>query len=776
VENVTAVGSGAPPAPLTGIDRGLRWTLFAVVIAALVILVYGTIAVYRDAPPIPDRVVAPGGEVLYTGDDIRAGKEIFQREDLMDFGSLYGNGAYFGPDWNTDYLVIERDAAREAWTQSRYGLPYDELDADEQALVDGAVATHLKTNRYADGTLALTEPQATAFQTARERYRALFTDGDRSLGLPAGVVENAAEAHQLTAFFGWTAWTSVALRPGEDYSYTNNWPYEPGVGNEPTDGVWFWSWASIAGTILLIAASVVVYRRLIGPMERQEHAAPATISDGGEVPATTPSQRWTWAWFLVVPLLLLLQGLVGTLLAHYYAEREGFFGLDTVSLLPFHVLRAWHLQLAISWIAAAWLGAGLFLAPLIGGREPRWQRFLVIALLAAVVVVVVGALVGVFIGVMTDIGPFWFWFGNQGLEYIQLGRVFQIGLFAGLLIWAAVLLRAFWPGLRAARSWTRVEHLLVYAAASIGLVYAFGMIPPLAVEPSPTVTDYWRWWVVHLWVEGTFEFFTVAAIGYALLRMGLASRGLVERVIYFELILVMASGIVGMGHHFYWIGEPALWVALGGMFSMAEVIPLIFLLVRAWQELRLIRATGEAFPQRVAFGFFTAAAAWNFVGAGVLGGVINPPIVSYFEHGQFLTSAHGHASMFGAFGMLALGLVYFSVRSMLPADRWSDRLGFAALISFNAAIVLWLALNLLPVGIPQVLATIENGYAYSRSLAFYETVGIWQWARLPGDLAYLAGAVMLLADLARKFWIWRSLHREEVTRARAVARVLAMRP
>jgi nitric oxide reductase subunit B len=770
------VDRGAPP-PVTGIDRGLRWTLFAVVIAALVILGVGTVAVYRGQPPIPDQVVGADGRVLYSGDDIRAGKEIFQREDLMDFGSLYGNGAYFGPDWNTDYLVIERDASRAAHSASLFGGEYAQLTPDQQGTVDEAVTTELKTNRFADGTLELTESQTAAYDIALVTYRGLFSDGDRSLGLPAGVVENDTEAQQLTAFFGWTSWTSVALRPGEDYSYTNNWPYEPGVGNEPTSGVWFWSWASIAGTVLLIAGAYLVYRRLISPMARQEHAVSAPAPDSDETPVTTPSQRWTWAWFLVVPLLLLLQGLVGTLIAHYYAEREGFFGIDTVGLLPFHVMRAWHLQLAIAWIAAAWLGAGLFLAPLIGGREPRWQRFLVIALLGAVVLVVLGTLVGVFIGVMTDMGPFWFWFGNQGLEYIQLGRIFQIGLFVGLLVWAAVLLRAFWPGLRAARSWTRVEHLLVYAAASIGLVYAFGMIPPLAVEPSPTITDYWRWWVVHLWVEGTFEFFTVAAIGYALMRMGLVSRLLVERIIYFELILVMGSGIVGMGHHFYWIGEPALWVALGGMFSMAEVIPLIFLLARAWQEVRLVRAAGNAFPQRLAFGFFTAAAAWNFVGAGVLGGVINPPIVSYFEHGQFLTSAHGHASMFGAFGMLALGLIYFSIRGMMPANRWSDRLGTWALVSFNAAIVLWLALNLLPVGVPQVLATVDHGYAYARSLAFYDTVTFWQWARLPGDVAYLFGAVLLVADLGRKFWIWRSLHREEVVPGRAPApRPAPLRP
>jgi nitric oxide reductase subunit B len=736
-------------------DRILRWGLFVTIIASVAILAAGTVAVYRDQPPIPDRVVGADGAVLYTRADIVAGKEVFQREDLMDFGSLYGNGAYFGPDWNTDYLMLERDAVREQLATTRYGQAFAQLTSQEQAAVDAGVADELKVNRYADGTLRLTSAQTAAYGVARDRYRTIFTDGDAALGLPVGVVQNPAEADKLSAFFGWTAWTSVAVRPGADYSYTNNWPYEPSVGNVPTNSVWFWTWASLAGTILLLIAAAWAYRRLAADgAPREEPAMDPAVA--ASKPDPTPSQRWTWAWFLIVPVLLLLQGLVGTVLAHYYAERSSFFGFDLPSILPFHVLRAWHLQLAIAWIAAAWLGAGLFIAPLIGRREPRWQRFLTIGLLAAVVVVVVGALVGVFIGVMTDMGPLWFWFGNQGLEYIQLGRAFQIGLFVGLIVWAAVLLRAFWPGLRAARSWTRIEHLLLLSAASIGLVYAFGMIPPLAVEPSPTLTDYWRWWVVHLWVEGTFEFFTVAAIGWVLLRMQLVPRRLVERIVYFELILVLGSGIVGMGHHFYWIGEPALWMAVGGMFSMAEVIPLIFLLIRAWQEMRLVRAAGDGFGQRIAFGFFTAAATWNFLGAGVLGGVINPPIVSYFEHGQFLTSAHGHASMFGAFGMLAIGLAYFAIHSMVPVERRSERLGTWALVSLNAAIVLWLVLNLLPVGIPQLAATINEGFAYARSVQFYDTVSVFMWARVPGDVAFLAGGAFLLIDLTRTFLTWRA--------------------
>jgi len=281
-------------------------------------------------------------------------------------------------------------------------------------------------------------------------------------------------------------------------------------------------------------------------------------------------------------------------------------------------------------------------------------------------------------------------------------------------------------------------------------VYAFGRIPINDIKPSPTITDYWRWWVVHLWVENTFEFFTVAAIGYSLMRIGLLSRRIVERVVYLELILIFGAGMIGMGHHFYWVGEPAMWLALGALFGILEVIPLVVLIVRAWGEYRAIRAAGATFTHRTAFYFFTSASAWSFVGAGVLGGIINPPIVSYYEHGTFLTSTHAHASMFGAFGLLALGLLYLAVRGMVATEHWSGRWPLRALALFNAAIVLWLVLNLLPVGIAQLAATIERGYGYARSLAFYNGVVVFQWLRLPGDVAFLAGGAIVLGDLLAK--------------------------
>ncbi len=727
------------------IDRFLRWGLIVTLAAAVAVLIYGTVMVHRERPPIPDQVVSPSGDVLYTKDDVVDGKGVFQRTDLMDFGSLYGNGAYFGPDWGADYLHREGQLMRGFYAEQRFGSSYDALGATRRAAVDRQVIDELKTNRYSGGVLTMTSGQAAAHRELRSYYHTLFIEGDEELGLPADTVRSAAEADQLAAFFGWVAWTSAAQRPGEGFSYTNNWPHDASVGNEPTRGMYWWTWGSVAGLVAMSAAVYLFYRRFIAP--------PAEAVEAAAVPAETPltpSQTSTAKWFLLVPVLLLLQALAGMLIAHYYADRGSFFGFDLKNVLPFNVLKAWHIQLAIAWLAAAWLGAGLFLAPIVGRREPHHQRLLANVLWAAVVVVVVGASIGLWFGVKSNMRGSWFWIGNQGLEYIQLGRAFQIALFLGLLIWAAILLRAFWPGLRARRTWGSLEHLLLYSGAAIGLVYVFGMLPLNRIMASVTLTDFWRWWVVHLWVENMFEFFTVAVIGYAVLSMGLLSRRFVERTVYFEVILIFGSGILGTGHHYYWVGEPAVWIALGSMFSFLEVIPLGVMMVGAWREYRAVRAAGRDFPQRTAFMYFTGAAVWNVLGAGVLGGIINPPIMSYFEHGQFLTLAHGHASMMGTFGLLAIGLLYFSVRGMVPTERWSDRVPQWALGCFHGAIVLWLALNILPIGFAQLASGIEHGFWYSRSLAFYDDWTVFQWLRMPGDVAFGLGGLLVLLDLAAK--------------------------
>jgi nitric oxide reductase subunit B len=360
---------------------------------------------------------------------------------------------------------------------------------------------------------------------------------------------------------------------------------------------------------------------------------------------------------------------------------------------------------------------------------------------------------------MGYIGEGWFWFGNQGLSYIQLGRAWQIGFFAGLAIWSILVFRALWPTratlVQATRQfWSgriRLEHLIWASTVNIALLYVFGMIPLTGIEKSFTITDFWRWWVVHLWVEQSFEFFAAAISAYLLMAVGLVSHQLAERAVYFELILIFLGGVLGTGHHLYWAGEPGLWVPMGTMFSFIEVLPLVLLVIEAIQNRRLIRSD-QQFKYGLAYTYILGAAFWNFVGAGVFGGgTLNAPLVNYYEHGTFLTLNHAHTALFGAFGLLGIGLIYFCLR-YVAADRHSfgERLGRWAFWLYNGGLILWIALNFFPIGWPQLDAVYEHGLAYARSQEFYDTTLFWQWMRFPGDVVFAVGALLMAWDFIVK--------------------------
>jgi nitric oxide reductase subunit B len=465
-------------------------------------------------------------------------------------------------------------------------------------------------------------------------------------------------------------------------------------------------------------------------------------------------------YFLVVAAVLLLQILAGTIMAHAYYDRRSFYGLDLHTILPFNFLRDVHIQAPIIWIGVGWIGAGLFLAPAIaGGREARGQGLLVDILFWVTVIIVAGALIGNWLGIMGYMQHAWFWFGNQGLSYIQLGRAWQIGFFAGLLIWSTLMFRALWPTGEMLRHATRqfwsgrirLENLIWAATLNIAVLYVFGMIPLTGIEKSFTINDFWRWWVVHLWVEQSFEFFAASMSAYLLMAVGLVSRQLAERAVYFQLILIFLGGVLGTGHHLYWAGGPSMWVPLGSMFSFIEVLPLVLLIIEAIQQHQLIRRQ-QAFNYRLAYTYIIGAAFWNFVGAGVFGGgTLNAPLINYYEHGTFLTLNHAHTALFGAFGLLAIGLIYFCLR-YATADRapFGERIGLWAFWLYNGGLVLWILLNFFPIGWPQLAAVYEHGLAYARSVTFYDSTLFWQWMRLPGDVVFAIGALLMAWDFTIK--------------------------
>ncbi|MCL4466574.1 MAG: cbb3-type cytochrome c oxidase subunit I [Chloroflexi bacterium] len=726
-------------------DISPLWLQAAVLlfVVGFAVLLFVAVLTQRDQPPIPGRVVSETGETLFTGDDVMSGQHVFQKYGLMEYGTFFGHGAYLGPDFTADYLHRQAEMM-VAFYANRPG--YTDVAALDQ------MKRELRDNKYdpATDTLTFSAAQTQAFRSLVPVYTSLFSDPNGRGGLPPRLIVDENELSRLTSFFAWGAWAAATRRPGETYSYTNDWPPDPLVGSGPTYEALIWSMLSIIA--LLSGVGIVLY--LFGRYDwlgwrGGEERALVRFHLPGEVPLT-PSQKSTVWFFLVMALLFLAQTLVGGLTAHYRAEPGAFFGINLAQVLPYNLTRIWHLQLAIFWVATSYVAAGIFMTPLIAGREPRGQRWLSYALLVALAIVVVGSLLGEAAGIRNLLGPLWYLLGNQGWEYLDLGRLWQILLTVGLFLWAFIIFRGL-RGRLAHEHIGNMPYLFFYASLSIPVFYAVGLL----AGPSTTftVTEFWRFWVVHLWVEDFLELFTTATVAYAFVLLGIVSARTGTRVIYLSAILYSIGGVIGTLHHMYFNGTPVIGLSLGAFFSAVEVIPLVLLTFEAWSFLHaggLVGRSAREFPHWWAVWFLVAVGFWNFLGAGVFGFLINLPIVSYYEIGTNLTANHGHTAMFGVYGMLAVALMLFGLRYLMPADRWSDRAAGISFFSLNVGLI-WMAFfNLFPVGLIQIADSFQNGYYHARELTFVLSplINVLEWARLPGDILFIIGGVLPLVYLS----------------------------
>ncbi len=732
-----------------------RAILLFVVVLCFGVLIFGGAQISRHKPPIFERAVAPGGALVLTGDDVRTGQRQYLSRGGQQTGSIWGHGAYLAPDWSAD--VLHRVALVAAGLA--HGLPPDravtfgqkELEAlppGQRGRVEAEVRAELRQNRYdpATETLTLSPAQAAAFPALASYYGRLFADGSDAMSIPRGFVADPEASRAMTAFFFWTAWAAGTNRPGETYSYTANFPFDPLAGNVPLPTALVWSIVSVVLLVLGIAVAIFAYLR----MRAADPEEPARLAPLAE-PRPTPSQRAALPFFAVAIVLFILQALLGSVTGHYAVEGNRIFGVDVGALLPYAATRGWHLQLAVFWIATCWLATGLFIGPLVtGGHEPKGQRALVLVLLVALVVVVLGALAGTYLGVRGKLsGPYGWLVGHQGYEYVELGRVWQLGLIAGMVLWLALVYRAVKPALAAEKDKGGLTHLLLYASVSIPVFYSVGLLYSPGTHLA--VADYWRWWVVHLWVENFFEVFATVALAFILSRIGAVGERAATRATHFSILLYLGAGIIGTFHHLYFTGTPLFITALGATFSALEIVPLSLLGFEVFSTLRLARSGPNAAPWRWPLYFFVAVAFWNAVGAGVLGFLINPPIVLYYAQGLNTTPIHSHGALFGVYGFLAIALMLFSMRNIVRKEAWSDRLLSVAFWGLNGGLAGMIVLSLLPAGIYQLVQGIERGLWWARSpevtgSAFIHAV---TWARVLPDLVFDVGAFALLTFVVR---------------------------
>ncbi len=704
--------------------------------------------IYLDKPPIPQQVISSSGLPIYSFEQIQRGQEAWLAAGGQQVGSVWGHGSYVAPDWSADWLHREALALREIWAQQQFSKDYAQLTPDEQAPIDARLVTVMRSNTYdaTTGTLTIQADRAVAMQQVAAHYESLF-GSDPALdklreqyAMISGSIENPDDLKALPAFIFWSAWAAGTNRPGESHlSYTSNWPHEPLINNTPTTGTSMWSVASV---ILLLAAISAML--LFHNMQRHEEPMVHPEDDPLVKLSLTPSMKATFKYFYVVIGLLAAQVGMGIVSAHYQVEGGSFFGIPLAEYLPFSVSRTIHTQLGVLWIATAWLATGLFLAPVLGGKEPKFQKLGTDVLFYALLLIVVGSIATGWVGTMQRLGTdYSFWLGNQGLEYTSMGRIWQILLFIGLLIWVTLLGRGLWPALRKPSESQGLIAMVFVSAVCIGLFYASSLV--WGQKTHYAMIEYWRWWLVHLWVEGFFEVFATAVIALLLSRLGLIRTESANRAIVLETIVFLFGGILGTLHHLYFTGSPTSVIAVGAMFSALEVVPLALISTEAYHTYRHTKAKPWVEKYRWSIMCFVSVGFWNTVGAGLLGFTINPPISLYYLQGLNMTAAHGHAALFGVYGMLGIGLMLFCMRGLAPAAKWNDKLLKPAFWCLNIGLFMMVFMSLVPAGIYQAFASIEHGLWYARSAEIIHSpvMETLVWMRVPGDIVFAVGVGFL---------------------------------
>ncbi|MFT4519326.1 MAG: nitric oxide reductase subunit B [Halioglobus sp.] len=723
------------------------------------ILLFLGAEIYHQAPPIPETVKTISGEILYTRDDIETGQNVWQSIGGMEQGSIWGHGSYLAPDWSADWLHREAEALLAMLTQSPIaGLS----QAEDLALQMAVLQTEMRTNTYdvATGSITVSDLRAEAIAQVQTHYVSLYEGSDpealalrRDYAFPIhGLLDNA-EAKQLSAFYFWTAWGATTNRPDQDITYTSNWPHEPLVGNKPTTEILMWSIASVilllAGTGALVtyyAKQFDVWRQEIMP---EEGIANADILDSTIV---TPSMLATAKYFWIVCAMFLAQVLLGIVTAHYAVEGQGLYGLPFAEYLPYTVTRTWHTQLAVLWIATAWLATGLYVAPMMGGRDPKFQRFGVNFLFFSLLIIVVGSFAGQWAAVHRFFSDLTmnFWFGHQGYEYVDLGRFWQIYLTIGLFLWVGLVVRGLWPALLQ-KGGKSLIYLVLVSAIAIGLLYAAGLM--WGQHTHISIMEYWRWWVVHLWVEGIFEVFATAIISLLFVRMGILRTSTATVMVLFATIIFLFGGVLGTFHHLYFSGTPTSVIAVGAMLSALEVVPLMVVGFEAYTRHKVEHEAEWERNYHWPFMFFAAVLFWNLVGAGLFGFMINPPIALYYMQGLNTTASHGHAALFGVYGMLGLGLTLYCMRGLTNTALWNEKPLKISFWSLNIGLAMMTFLSLLPQGVLQTYMSIEYGYSFARSAEFIQSpiMRALVWARVPGDIVFSVGVFAFVWFVFRAF-------------------------
>lgn len=720
------------------------WIAFSVVIViSFSVLSWVGVKIYQQKPPIPEKFITESGELVFTKSDIQDGQNIWQAMGGMEVGSVWGHGSYVAPDWTADWLHREATIVLNVWAKQQYEKEFENLSTEQQSALKTRLAEVFRKNTYNSGTgvITINNARLDAIRINTKHYSDIFTNGKNEYAIQKNAQSDPEKLRKLNAFFFWGSWAASTNRINEQVTYTNNWPHEELINNVPTPDTIVWTGISIIILLLGIGGMAWYYAANRGEVEHKEVPSEDPLLGA----MVTPSQRAVIKYFWVVSALFLLQILLGVITAHYGVEGGAFYGIPIAEIFPYVITRTWHTQLGIFWIATAWLAAGLYIAPSVSGKEPKGQKLGVNILFIALLVVVLGSMAGEWLSIKHFLPEAqWFLFGHSGYEYIDLGRFFQIALLIGLLLWLFLIVRAIKPALKKNDEQKPILVLFLISTIAIASFYSAALM--YGKHTNLAIAEYWRWWVVHLWVEGFFEVFATVVVAFLFAKLQLISIRTAGQATVLSSTIFLSGGIIGTLHHLYFSGTPMIVLSLGSVFSALEVVPLMFVGYEAWENIKLSRSSEWVKKYKWPIYFFVSVAFWNMLGAGLFGFMINPPIALYYMQGLNTTPLHGHAALFGVYGMLGIGLMLFSLRGIRPEIEWNEKPLKWSFWLINFGLFAMVVFSLLPVGLMQTWASVEHGYWYARSAEFLQSnlMQTLRWLRAFGDTIFAIGAVVLV--------------------------------
>jgi nitric oxide reductase subunit B len=440
------------------------------------------------------------------------------------------------------------------------------------------------------------------------------------------------------------------------------------------------------------------------------------------------SQRLALRYFVAAIALFGVMTAAGLLSALYYIDPSLLY-----NVFDFQMAKILHINTLVIWLLMGFLGAVYWFLPKELGREVVgiWIAEVLFYVFCAAVAVVAVVFIVVQYGGSSE---FSMWFINQGRKYVEAPRWAAVGIVVVVLAFVFNVTATAWR----ARKMTGLLGVLILDLVPLAVLY---------LDAFPKITNmshdlYWWWWLVHMWVEATWEVLIGCLMAWSLMELMGTSRRIVETWLYIEVMLVLGTGILGLGHHYFWIGTPQYWLSIGGFFSALEPLPLLGMVVHAVYD---AGAHHMKTTNRPAFYWVLAEAFGNFIGAGVFGFMMTLPQINLYSHGTQWTVSHGHFAFWGAYGCGVIAIMYLILqRTRNAAGHFDSRAWKWSFGLLNLGLVGMVG-GLLIAGITQAIYERAEG---GSTLQAFVVASEHPWFRSAMYARFIFGVVFALGYLA----------------------------